>query len=258
MKFAWFLPVAFVVFGVLGAEAPAQDKEVTLKGTVLCAKCALKEAKTCTTAIVVKEGEKEVTYYFKDKGNKEDYHEEVCGGARKEGTVTGIVSEKDGKKWITPKKVEYRKADAKLNKLLKERLAALRALADQTTKDYKAGQVSFDRVHHATKAVLHAELELCDSDRERIAVLEKLVAQAKANEQHATERYKSGAAPASDALMAAAGRLEAEIALEQAKSKAAAQKTNRRGENEAAPQAADCCRTPAKKAQPRCCWCCAH
>jgi hypothetical protein len=112
MRFAWSLPVAFVVFGVLGAEAPAQDKEVTLKGTILCAKCALKEAKTCTTAIVVKEGEKEVTYYFKDKGNKEDYHEEVCGGARKEGTVIGTISEKDGKKWITPKKVEYAKKQA--------------------------------------------------------------------------------------------------------------------------------------------------
>src|SRR5262249_20332227 len=112
MRFAWSLPVAFVVFGVLGAEAPAQDKEVTLKGTILCAKCALKEAKTCTTAIVVKEGEKEVTYYFKDKGNKEDYHEEVCGGARKEGTVIGAISEKDGKKWITPKKVEYAKKQA--------------------------------------------------------------------------------------------------------------------------------------------------
>ena len=81
--------------------------------TILCARCALKEAKTCTTAIVVKEGDKEVTYYFKDKGNKEAYHEEVCGGARKEGIVTGTVTEKDGRKWITPRKVEYarKKAD---------------------------------------------------------------------------------------------------------------------------------------------------
>jgi hypothetical protein len=109
MRFAWLLLAAFVVFGVFGTQAPAQDKEVTLKGTILCAKCALKEAKTCTTAILVKEGNKDVTYYLKDNGDKETYHEEVCGGARKEGTVTGTVTEKDGKKWIAAKKVEYAK-----------------------------------------------------------------------------------------------------------------------------------------------------
>jgi len=246
--------VAFVVVGILSAEASAQQKEMTLKGKILCARCALKEAKTCTTAIVVKEGEKEVTYYFKDKGNKEDYHEEVCGGARKEGTVTGTVSEKDGKKWITPKKVEYRKAAAKLNELLKERLATLRALADQTTKDYRAERVSFDRVHQATQAVFHPELDLCESDKERISVLKKLVVQAKANEQHAVERYKSGATSSSDALMATAGRLEAEIALERAKSKGAAQ-TGCQDGSEAARQAAGCRAAPAKKVQQGC-GCC--
>ena len=101
--------LVLVVVLVLSPAAPAADKEVTLKGTILCAKCALKEAKKCTTAIVVKEEGKDVVYYFNDKGNKEDYHEEVCGGARKQGTVTGTVAVKDGKKWITPKKVEYAK-----------------------------------------------------------------------------------------------------------------------------------------------------
>ena len=107
MRSAWSLPLAFVMFGALTTGAPAQEKEVTLKGTILCARCSLKETKTCTTAIIVQEGGKKVTYYFKDKGNKEGYHEEVCGGDRKQGTVTGTVFEKDRKKWITPKKVEY-------------------------------------------------------------------------------------------------------------------------------------------------------
>ena len=97
------------LLGILAVSAQAADKEVTLKGTILCAKCALKEAKQCQTAIKVKEGGKEVVYYFLDKGNKESYHEEVCGGGQKEGTVTGTVAEKNGKKWITPKKVEYTK-----------------------------------------------------------------------------------------------------------------------------------------------------
>jgi mono/diheme cytochrome c family protein len=112
MKSAWSVILSLTGLSVLAVGTPAQEKEMTLKGTILCAKCALKETKTCTTAIVVKEGDKEVTYYLKDKGDKEAYHEEVCGGARKEGTVTGTVTEKDGRKWITPKKVEYAKKKA--------------------------------------------------------------------------------------------------------------------------------------------------
>ena len=102
------LAVAVVLVGVLRAD-DKEKKEVTLKGEIMCAKCELKEAKKCTNAIVVKEDGKEVTYLFKDKGKSETYHEEVCGGGRKEGTVTGVVSEKDGKKYITPSKVEYAK-----------------------------------------------------------------------------------------------------------------------------------------------------
>jgi hypothetical protein len=94
-------------FFVRGARA--EDKEVTLKGEIMCAKCELKEAKSCQTAIKVKQNGKEVTYYFKDKGTREEYHEPVCGGGRKEGTVIGKVSEEGGKKYITPKKVEYAK-----------------------------------------------------------------------------------------------------------------------------------------------------
>src|SRR5581483_7027981 len=92
MHKTWSVVVAFVVAVVLAAGLRAADKnEVTLKGTILCAKCALKEAKKCQTAIQVKEDGKTVTYYLDDKGMKEEYHEPVCGGDRKEGAVTGVV-----------------------------------------------------------------------------------------------------------------------------------------------------------------------
>jgi hypothetical protein len=112
MKAAWalLLAVAVVCVLVVGLNA-ADQKEVTLKGNIMCAKCELKEKDVtkCTTVIQVKEDGKDVTYYLKDKGNSEDYHDNVCGGGKKEGTVTGVVSEKDGKKYITPSKVEYAK-----------------------------------------------------------------------------------------------------------------------------------------------------
>jgi hypothetical protein len=101
VAFSMLLGLALVLALVVGVQA--EDKEVTLKGTILCAKCELKESKTCQNAIRVKENDKEVVYYFKDKGNKASYHKEICQGP-KDGSVTGKVSEKDGKKYITPDK----------------------------------------------------------------------------------------------------------------------------------------------------------
>jgi hypothetical protein len=111
MKAAVALLVCPLAVIVLASALWAQekDKEVTLKGSILCAKCALKETEKCQTAIQVKEGDKTVTYYFDDKGEGEPYHEAICGGDRKEGTVVGKVHEKGGKKMIAPSKVEYTK-----------------------------------------------------------------------------------------------------------------------------------------------------
>jgi hypothetical protein len=107
--------LAFVCAALFGSMLAAQSiqaddkKEVTLNGTILCAKCALKEAKKCQNAIQVKEGDKTVTYLFDDRGMKESYHDAVCGGEKKEGTVKGTVSTKDGKQIIKPTKVDYAK-----------------------------------------------------------------------------------------------------------------------------------------------------
>jgi uncharacterized protein YpmB len=81
------------------------DKPVTLKGTITCAKCDLKLADECATVIKAKNDDgKDVVYWLKDKGNGEKYHEKVCQGPSK-GSVTGVVSkDKDGKMWITPSK----------------------------------------------------------------------------------------------------------------------------------------------------------
>ena len=79
-------------------------------GTLVCGKCALKTTPKCINVLQVKEGDKTVNYFLDDKGNGESYHEGVCGGDKVEGvTVTGTVTEKDGKKYIKPSKVETKK-----------------------------------------------------------------------------------------------------------------------------------------------------
>jgi hypothetical protein len=89
---------------LLVVSVRAEDKEVTLKGTVTCAKCDLKETQSCHTVIKVKEDGKDVVYYF-DKTSSKKYHKPICQEA-KEGTVTGTVSEMDGKKYVKVSKLK--------------------------------------------------------------------------------------------------------------------------------------------------------
>ena len=56
---------------------------------------------------MVKEGGKDVVYYFDEKSHKAN-HDAICQTG-KQGTVTGTVSEKDGKKYIAVTKVAFNK-----------------------------------------------------------------------------------------------------------------------------------------------------
>lgn len=97
------LAVVVLVGFVAGASA---GDETTLTGNVMCAKCALKKADAtkCQDVLVVKDGEKTAEYYV-EKNAVADKFGHVCGG-EKPAVVTGTVSEKDGKKWIAPSKME--------------------------------------------------------------------------------------------------------------------------------------------------------
>lgn len=103
MRFALFVVLGLSVALVSGALA--QDKEVNLKGSITCAKCDLGKEKKCATVIVVKDGDKDVVYYFDAKSDKAN-HRTICQGGKK-GSVTGTVSEKDGKKTVTVTKVAF-------------------------------------------------------------------------------------------------------------------------------------------------------
>ncbi len=99
---------------ILTTNARADDKEVTLKGNLVCGKCTLKETPlACTNVLQVETDGKTVNYYLDDKGKNEVYHKSCCACAKDQtgavATVTGVVTEKDGRMYIKPSKVEVAK-----------------------------------------------------------------------------------------------------------------------------------------------------
>ncbi len=105
MKMARVFVLGLVMVFVAGVMAA---DEVLLKGTITCAKCDLKvkDQKKCATVIKVKEGDKDVVYYFDADSHKKN-HGQICT-TPKEGSVKGEVSEKDGKKMVKVTKIEFK------------------------------------------------------------------------------------------------------------------------------------------------------
>jgi RNA polymerase sigma factor (sigma-70 family) len=113
--------------------------------------------------------------------------------------------------------------DAKVKALLKERLATLKEIAAHVEKRFKETALgSLEEVLQAKHQVHMAELDLCESDKERVGIHENIVANARELETLVATRVKAGVAQSVDLLKARVSRLEAEIALERAKAKAAA------------------------------------
>jgi len=81
-----------------------EGKEVTLKGTGLCAKCSLKETDSCTNALQVKNDAGELKTYIFTENMKHGAH--FCKGSTPGLVVKGTVAKKDGKFLLTPKSVE--------------------------------------------------------------------------------------------------------------------------------------------------------
>ena len=100
--------LALAVVICLGGVQGSQQKEVTIKGTVTCAKCDLKKEKACATVVVEKvAGKDDVVYYFDAAGDKK-HHGPICTNPTP-GSVTGTVEDKGGKKTITVKDVTLNK-----------------------------------------------------------------------------------------------------------------------------------------------------
>jgi hypothetical protein len=96
------LMTAVATFAFATAVSFAAEKTITGEG--MCAKCELKEAKSCQNAIKA-DG---VTYYLADNKTSKDFHSNLCSKTAKV-KATGEVSEKDGKKILTASKIELAK-----------------------------------------------------------------------------------------------------------------------------------------------------
>ena len=109
------LSVALLTVGMVwGAAARADLSAVaaamvveTFKGTLVCAQCGLKkpDAHECQDVLLVEDGNGATTEYYITKNEVAEKSGEACT-LKIPATVTGTVSEKDGKTWLTPTKIE--------------------------------------------------------------------------------------------------------------------------------------------------------
>lgn len=93
--------------GVSALHAADEGKKVTIQGDAVCAKCALKEAKTCQNVVMVTKDGKKTNYYLEKNEFFKDAHQGlgICQASKEEPIkvkVTGTCVEKDGKHLLTP------------------------------------------------------------------------------------------------------------------------------------------------------------
>jgi len=106
-KLLLLVAVGVMLSGMSLLKAADEGKKETIKGDGMCAKCELKETKSCQNAVIVTKDGKKTTYYLE----KNDFFKDAHSGlglctATKDAPikvkVTGTVVEKEGKKYLTP------------------------------------------------------------------------------------------------------------------------------------------------------------
>jgi hypothetical protein len=102
-----------VAAGLLAVVAPSRifaddtsNKEVTLTGMCVCAKCVLHETTECQNVLQVDKDGKTVNYYLDQNDISKAFHDNICTTSGEKVTATGMVSQKDGKQVMTVSKIE--------------------------------------------------------------------------------------------------------------------------------------------------------
>jgi len=95
-------------FAVLALPLRA-DTDTKFSGTATCAKCDLKQTDTCQMAIKIKDTNgKHETLLVENNKIAQDFHDKICKASH-DVNAEGTISEKDGKKVVTLKKIELAK-----------------------------------------------------------------------------------------------------------------------------------------------------
>jgi hypothetical protein len=99
--------VALVTALAAGLVAPAMATDEVFNGSLVCAKCTLKKADAheCQDVLIVTSTQGSKTEYYITKNEVAEKAGEACTQEIR-ATVTGTVSQKDGKTWLTPSKIE--------------------------------------------------------------------------------------------------------------------------------------------------------
>ena len=105
MKALSRIGVALALVLGLMAVSTVSAAEATFKGTLSCAKCTLKKADKCQDVLTVTDDKGAATEYWIVKNEAAEKAGHQCTKTAP-ATVTGEVSDKDGKKWIAASKVE--------------------------------------------------------------------------------------------------------------------------------------------------------
>jgi hypothetical protein len=96
---------------IASATTALADDDVTITGNMVCGKCTLHETDKCQNVVQVTDADgKTVNYYLKQNDVSKAAHDPICGGGSEKVTVTGSVEDKDGKKVMTPTKIDVIKS----------------------------------------------------------------------------------------------------------------------------------------------------
>ena len=92
---------------MIATAVPTLAADEVYNGTLMCAKCSLNkpDAHECQDVLIVTGANGAKIEYYITKNQVAEKAGEACTQEVR-ATVTGTVSEKDGKTWLTPSKIE--------------------------------------------------------------------------------------------------------------------------------------------------------